>query len=94
MTGAGTRARTTTIRPLGRPGDLGWVIMANGEDYARQFGWNTGYDALAARIVADYAGDHDPGAGEQYAGEPVPDPWEEVPDGELDPGAVPDQPAQ
>ncbi len=36
--------------------------------------------------------DHDPGPGEQYAGEPVPDPWEEVPDGELDPGPEPGLP--
>ena len=36
-----------------------------------------------------YARDPDPGPGEQYAGEAVPDPWEEVPDGDLDPGAVP-----
>jgi hypothetical protein len=39
-----------------------------------------------------YAGPHDPGSGEEYAGEPVPDPWEEVPDGQLDPGAVPGEP--
>jgi hypothetical protein len=36
-----------------------------------------------------YAGPHDPGAGEDYAGEPVADPWEVPADGELDPGAVP-----
>lgn len=36
------------------------------------------------------AGAHDPGPAEQYAGAPVPDPWEEVEiDGELDPGALP-----
>ncbi len=39
-----------------------------------------------------YADLHDPGPGEQYAGEPVPDPWEETSDGELDPGAVPGDP--
>jgi hypothetical protein len=39
------------------------------------------------------ASDHDPGPEEQYAGDPVLDPWEEVPDGELDPGSVPGQPA-
>ena len=38
--------------------------------------------------------DHDPGPGEQFAGEPVPDPWEEVPDGELDPGPVPGRPPE
>jgi hypothetical protein len=40
-----------------------------------------------------YAGPHDPAPAEQYAGAAVPDPWEEVPDGELDPGAEPGEPA-
>jgi GNAT superfamily N-acetyltransferase len=48
-----------TIRQLGKPGDLGWVVMAHGEIYAAEFGWDTGFEALVARIVADYAGDHD-----------------------------------
>jgi hypothetical protein len=38
------------------------------------------------------AGPHDPGPGEAYAGDPVPDPWEEAPGGELDPGSVPGEP--
>ncbi|BCJ42071.1 hypothetical protein GCM10010168_65520 [Actinoplanes ianthinogenes] len=40
------------------------------------------------------AGPHDPGPAEQYAGEPVPDPWEEEPHGVLDPGPVPGHPAE
>ena len=34
--------------------------MAHGEIYARDFGWDTSFEALVARIVAGYAADHDP----------------------------------
>ncbi|MER2091161.1 GNAT family N-acetyltransferase [Saccharopolyspora rectivirgula] len=47
------------IRRLGQPGDLGWVVKAHGEVYADEFGWDTSFEALVAKIVADYANEHD-----------------------------------
>jgi|tagenome__1003787_1003787.scaffolds.fasta_scaffold20013552_2 hypothetical protein len=52
---------------------------------------------LSAEDIAageQYAEPHDPGPEEQYAGDPVPDPWEEAPDGDLDPGPLPGQPEE
>jgi GNAT superfamily N-acetyltransferase len=48
----------SVIRPLGQPGDLGWVLQQHGEIYAREYGWDT--DALIAGVLAGYASGHDP----------------------------------
>lgn len=48
------------IRRAGQPGDMGWVVLAHGEIYASEFGWDTSFEALVARIVADYTAGHDP----------------------------------
>ncbi len=60
-------------RPV--PGDLGWVVQRNAAVYAEEFGWNGEYEALVARIVADFATGHDPAREAawiaQFEGEPV-----------------------
>ncbi|MET8832071.1 bifunctional helix-turn-helix transcriptional regulator/GNAT family N-acetyltransferase [Streptomyces sp. NPDC004610] len=42
------------------PGDLGWIVQRNAALYTAEYDWDDTYEALVARIVADFAADHDP----------------------------------
>jgi ribosomal protein S18 acetylase RimI-like enzyme len=47
------------LRPP-RPGDLGWIVQRHGVLYAAEYRWGSAFEALVARVAADYAAQHDP----------------------------------
>src|SRR5690606_32451987 len=58
--GADDDSRATYVLRGLRNGDLGWVVQRNGALYAGEYGWDETYEALVARMGADYGACHDP----------------------------------
>lgn len=42
------------------PGNIGWIVHRQAVLYAEEFGWNADYEALIARILADFHQTFDP----------------------------------
>ena len=55
----GATSRAAVLRDV-RPGDMGWVVQQHGEIYAREYGWNSEFEALVADIAAAMIRKHDP----------------------------------
>ena len=43
-----------------RPGDMGMIVSREGALYAQEYGWTQQFEALAARVVADFIDNFDP----------------------------------
>jgi DNA-binding MarR family transcriptional regulator/GNAT superfamily N-acetyltransferase len=52
-----------------RPGDMGMVVSLEGAGYVEQFGWDSTFEALVGRIVADFLDRFDPDRERCWIGE-------------------------
>jgi DNA-binding MarR family transcriptional regulator/GNAT superfamily N-acetyltransferase len=51
----GGRSEARLVLRAPEPGDLGWVVERNGALYAAEYGWNSAFEGLCAKIVAEFA---------------------------------------
>jgi DNA-binding MarR family transcriptional regulator/GNAT superfamily N-acetyltransferase len=53
-------ARAPYVLRAHKPGDMGWVVHRHGALYAQEWGYNQAFEALVARITADFLDHFDP----------------------------------
>lgn len=63
-----SRISPIVLRPP-RAGEYGWVVARHGALYRQEYGWDRSFEALVARIVADYLEVDDPAAAQAWIAE-------------------------
>jgi DNA-binding MarR family transcriptional regulator/GNAT superfamily N-acetyltransferase len=59
LSGADAQTADVVLREH-RPGDIGWIIQRHGDLYAREYGWNSDFEALVAEICSAFLRSFDP----------------------------------
>ena len=62
LLGAKPEARAPYVIRPPQPGDMGWIVHRHGLLYTQEYGWDETFEALVARIVADFLDNLDPKA--------------------------------
>ncbi|NHC34352.1 bifunctional helix-turn-helix transcriptional regulator/GNAT family N-acetyltransferase [Scytonema millei] len=60
LLGTASNSKTPYLLRSHQPGDMGWIVHRHGVLYAREYGWNEQFEALVARIVAEFIQNYDP----------------------------------
>jgi DNA-binding MarR family transcriptional regulator/N-acetylglutamate synthase-like GNAT family acetyltransferase len=60
LLGDGPATPPAVVLRAAEPGDLGWIVERHGALYAEEYGWGPRFEAMVARIVADFGDANDP----------------------------------
>ena len=59
LLGSPAASASTAVLREPRPGDMGWVVQSHGALYAREYGFDSSFEGLVAKIIADFLASFD-----------------------------------